>query len=100
MDDIRIVLQAAESKRAAVWSFSEAAPIAALFTATFADRIPALILYGAYAKTVASPDHPFAPARDDRRFAKMVRDWGSGANFELFAPSAAADPRLRARWPR
>jgi class 3 adenylate cyclase len=100
MDDIRVVLEAAGSERAAVWAFSEAAPMAALYAATYADKVPALVLYGGYAKTVASPDYPFAPAGDDRRFARVVRDWGSGANIELFAPTAARDPRFRAWWPR
>jgi pimeloyl-ACP methyl ester carboxylesterase len=45
MDDIRAVMDAAGSERAALLGFSEGAALAALFAATHPDRTAALVLY-------------------------------------------------------
>lgn len=100
MEDISVVMDAAGTERAALWGFSEGAPMAALFAATYPERVSALVLYGAYARGLPAPDYPWAPAGDDRRWAKAVRDWGTGDNLELFAPGAAGDERFRAWWAR
>ena len=44
MDDIRAVMDAAGSERAAVLGTSEGAPMAALFAATYPERATALVL--------------------------------------------------------
>ena len=100
MDDIRAVMDATGTERAALWGFSEGAPMAALFAATYPDRVSALVLYGAFARSLPAPDYPYAPAADGARWARAIRDWGTGANLELFAPSAADDARFRAWWAR
>ena len=98
MDDIRAVMDAAGSERAALCGFSEGAPMAVVFAATYPERVSALVLYGAYAKTVPVPDYPFGPAAVDYR--DVIRRWGTGDNLDLFAPSALADRRFRAAWGR
>jgi pimeloyl-ACP methyl ester carboxylesterase len=50
MEDIRVVMDAAGSKRAAVLGISEGGSLAALFAATHPDRCQALIMHGAFAK--------------------------------------------------
>ena len=102
MDDIRAVMDAVGSERAALFGFSEGAPMASLFAASHPDRVSALLLYGAYARSVSSPDYPWAPADDvpHGRWAQAVRDWGTGANLEIFAPSAVADVRFTRWWAR
>ena len=50
MDDIRTVMDAAGSSRAAIFGSSEGGPTAALFAATHPARTSALIMYGTYAK--------------------------------------------------
>ena len=47
MDDVRAVMDAAGSGRAALLGASEGAPMAALFAATYPSRTRTLILYGA-----------------------------------------------------
>ena len=103
MEDIRIVMDEVGSDRAALFGFSEGAPMASLFAASHPERVSALVLYGAYARSLASPDYPWAPADpgpDTDRWDKAVREWGTGANLELFAPSMAHDPRFRDWWGR
>src|SRR5437867_3020037 len=49
MDDVRAVLDAAGSERAALFGVSEGGPMSLLFAATYPERTSALILYGSYA---------------------------------------------------
>ncbi len=46
MDDLRVVLDAAASPRAAVIGISEGAPMSILFAATYPERVGALVLHG------------------------------------------------------
>ena len=49
MDDLRAVMDAAGSERAALFGVSEGGPMCQLFAATFPERVTALVLYGTYA---------------------------------------------------
>jgi pimeloyl-ACP methyl ester carboxylesterase len=51
MDDVRAVMDAAESQRAALFGYSEGGPMSVLFAASYPQRTRALVLYGSYAKT-------------------------------------------------
>lgn len=59
MDDVRAVMDAAGSTRAAVFGISEGGPMAITFAATYPQRTLALILYGAYARMVRDADYPW-----------------------------------------
>jgi class 3 adenylate cyclase len=58
-DDVRAVMDAAGSARAAVIGVSEGGPMSALFAATYPDRVWALVLKGAMARTLRAPDYPW-----------------------------------------
>ena len=58
MDDLRAVMDAAGSERAAVYGGSEGGALAILFAATYPERVSALVLYGAYARLAWAPDYP------------------------------------------
>src|SRR6185312_2752977 len=45
-DDLRTVLDAARSERAALFGFSEGGPISLMFAATYPERVHALVVYG------------------------------------------------------
>ncbi len=58
MDDLRAVMDAAGSERAAIYGGSEGGALSILFAATYPERVSALVLYGAYARLAWAPDYP------------------------------------------
>jgi len=100
MDDLRAVMDAAASERAALFGFSEGGPLCALFAATFPERTRALVAYGSYARWVRTDDHPWAPTSEvhERGMERMVRDWGKPFAPEIFAPSLCRDERFLRSW--
>jgi pimeloyl-ACP methyl ester carboxylesterase len=50
MDDVRAVMDAVGSERAALFGASEGGPMSILFAATYPERTAAMILYAAYAR--------------------------------------------------
>jgi class 3 adenylate cyclase len=98
IDDVRAVMDAAASERAALFGISEGGPMGVLFAATHPDRVTALVLHGAMGRTTEAPDYPWAsPAEALRESATefIVPYWGQQAEgmVELFAPSFADDPQ-------
>jgi pimeloyl-ACP methyl ester carboxylesterase len=98
VDDVRAVMDAAGSERAALFGVSEGGPMSIMFAATHPERATALVLHGAMARTTEAPDYPWAtPAEALRESAAefIAPNWGSDPTgiMELFAPSFAGDPR-------
>src|SRR5438552_12249841 len=56
MDDVRAVMDAAGSERAALFGVSEGGPMCALFAATYPDRCSHLLMYGSYAARIWHDD--------------------------------------------
>jgi class 3 adenylate cyclase len=94
MDDVRAVLDAAGWERAVIWGISEGGPMAMLFAATYPSRVPALILYGTFARFSRADDYPhgYPPQANERWLAAIEPKWGTGELSRYFAPSIAADP--------
>jgi pimeloyl-ACP methyl ester carboxylesterase len=99
MDDVRAVIDAVGSERAALFGYSEGGPLCCLFAATYPDRTTALVLYGTYAKR-ADPDddYPWAATWEQREaYADEVeREWGVESDLGTMAPNA--DAALTAWW--
>ncbi|HEV8654468.1 MAG TPA: adenylate/guanylate cyclase domain-containing protein [Candidatus Limnocylindria bacterium] len=95
MDDIRAVMDAADSRRAAIFGVSESASMCLLFAATHPERTRALVTFGAFAKRLRSADYPWAPALEERLawVESIERDWGKSGDFGTIAPSLAHDTR-------
>lgn len=95
MDDVRAVMDAVGSARAALFGHSEGASMCILFAATYPKRTIALATYGAFAKRLRSDDYPWAPTLDERlRGAEeLERSWGDPkiADLAYYAPSIADD---------
>ena len=99
IDDIRSVMDAAGSERAALMGISEGGPMCILFAATHPDRTSALILYGTYSRTAWAPDYPWGASLEgmEERFERTRQEWGT-LEFtrrrmkEWLAPSMADDP--------
>ena len=97
MDDVRAVMDAAGSGRAALFGASEGAPMSILFAATYPERTRSLVLYGGYADFQSWVMGPQALARfvDDAE-----EHWGTGATLKHFAPDRVDDPHFRHWWAR
>jgi pimeloyl-ACP methyl ester carboxylesterase/class 3 adenylate cyclase len=99
MDDVRAVMDAVGSERAALFGVSEGGPMCALFAATHPGRTTRLVLLGSFPRLAEADDYPWGrPAKlTDAFIERIERDWGQGISLPLFAPSAAGDERLE-RW--
>jgi pimeloyl-ACP methyl ester carboxylesterase len=99
MDDLRAVMDAAGSERAAVIGLSEGGPLALLFSATYPKRVSALALCGSFAcPNPNAVDNPGGPkwARTGRALDEATRAWGTGKAMRLLAPSAEGHLQSRA----
>lgn len=100
MDDVRAVMDAVGSEKAALLGVSEGGPMCALFAATYPNRTAALIMYGSYAKRIWSPDYPWAPTPEQRQifFDAIKNGWGGVVDLDTLAPSAMNDERFKQWW--
>ena len=106
MDDVRAVMDAVGSRRAALLGFSEGGPMAILFAATYPERTAALVLYGTMPTWTRADDYPWKPTRDER--AALIRrdaprlgtDAWIDEQLRAFAPSTADDGEVRRWWRR
>jgi class 3 adenylate cyclase len=91
MDDLRAVMDAAGSDRAALVATFEAASMAALFAATYPERVAALLMYNPIAKGVWAEDYPFAPTEEEWRqeLAEVRERWGESEYLHQFARAVA-----------
>jgi class 3 adenylate cyclase len=78
MDDIRAVMDAADSERAVLWAAQEGSRIALLYAATYPERTRALVLYDPTSRGLWAPDYPWAATEDEwRRELREIHDrWG------------------------
>jgi pimeloyl-ACP methyl ester carboxylesterase len=103
MDDIRAVMDAASSERAALFGISEGGPMCLMFAATYPARTRALILYATFARMLRVLDYPIglSNAASAKFLERIQETWGTGTiSADLFAPSLAHDQRSRQSWAR
>jgi predicted ATPase/pimeloyl-ACP methyl ester carboxylesterase/DNA-binding CsgD family transcriptional regulator len=103
MDDVRAVMDAVGSERAALLGISEGGPLCALFAASYPERTRALVMIGSFPRRLWATDYPWGSSIEERnRFVEEIeRGWGSIAwaarDLERRAPSVARDERF-VRW--
>ena len=102
MDDVRAVMDAAGSQRAALFGTSEAGALNLLFAATHPERITALILLNSYARLAWSEDYPFGipPDAAESLLTGIEEGWGKGVAFEALVASQSDNERMRRWWAR
>lgn len=91
MDDVRAVMDAASSERAALFGLSEGGPMSVLFAATYPERTRALVLCGTFPTGIPDPDDNPSGQRwvDTIQSARAAAEhWGEGHTLALMAPSA------------
>jgi class 3 adenylate cyclase len=96
MDDVLAVMDAAGCERAAIVGTLEGGPMAALFAATYPDRVSALILYASFSRATWAPGYEFAWRADERQLHmdETVEHWGEGRVAASVAPSLMSDPEF------
>ncbi|MBA3384158.1 MAG: adenylate/guanylate cyclase domain-containing protein, partial [Actinobacteria bacterium] len=101
MDDVRAVLDAVGSERAALFGHSEGGNMCMLFAATYPERVRALVMQAAFAKRLRSDDYPWAPTAENREATARALEEGGWADVDLgyYAPSKRDDPDFE-RWLR
>jgi len=82
MDDVRAVMEAVGSKRAVLAGFSEGAPMSALFSATYPERVSGLILFGGFINVA------YIGKTAEERIAERLKGWGSGVYAKMAASAA------------
>jgi class 3 adenylate cyclase len=103
MDDVRAVMDAAGSERAALVGISEGVAMSILFAATYPDRVQALVCCGGMARSTEDVDYPWASPKEallEAGFELIAPHWGEGAMIDVGAPSVADDPDTRAFYAR
>ena len=96
MDDVRAVMDAAGSERAALFGISEGGAMCMLFAATYPERTRALTLYGTYAR------HPTLTSDALPHHIELIgQAWGTGEYIMRYMqPANASDENLRRSWAR
>jgi class 3 adenylate cyclase len=99
-DDLRAVMDATETERAAIFGISEGAAAALMFAAGQPERCSHLAIWGGYARITESEDYPIGinPELLDSWGELMRREWGGPVALNVFAPSRAEDPEVRSWW--
>lgn len=94
VDDLKLVLDVAESLQATLIAVDSAGPIAMLFAASRPERVSGLVLINSFARARHAPDYPagVTDAAVERTLTRIESQWGTGAFSERVAPSAAAVP--------
>jgi class 3 adenylate cyclase len=106
MDDLRAVMDAAQSLRAVVVATFEAASMAIVYAATYPERVAGLAVYNPVAKGVRSKDYPWAWSEEEFvRWIEQIRTrWGdrefAAEDLREYAPTIADDPEMQEWWAR
>ena len=101
MDDVRAVMDAVGSPRAAILGSSEGGPLSLLFAATYPERTRGLVLWSSFARYTWAPDYPWGMSEQETReeLDDLLSGWNDleslAKQFETFAPGFDRQDALR-----
>jgi class 3 adenylate cyclase len=100
--DLSAVLDAVGFERPALVADGASGVAAVHFSASYPERVSALVLINSYAHYVQEDDYPWGIPRENLdRFTGAIRHrWGTDAGVDVVAPSRIADQRFRAWYAR
>jgi class 3 adenylate cyclase len=101
-DDVRAVMEDVGSTSAFVCGLSEGGPMSVMFSATYPDRVPGLILIGSNVRMLQTPDWPHGWTREQYKevLDDVDQNWGQGGMMNLFLPTFVGDERAKRLWAR
>jgi pimeloyl-ACP methyl ester carboxylesterase len=88
MDDVRAVMDAVGSRRAAFYGLSEGAAMVLLFAATYPERTAALVVRSAFPRRMWAPDYPWG--RTEAEYEREVE-----RDLRVFGPREQAREAIR-----
>jgi pimeloyl-ACP methyl ester carboxylesterase/class 3 adenylate cyclase len=88
MDDVRAVMDAVGSRRAAFFGVSEGAAMSLLFAATYPERTAALVVRSAFPRRMWAPDYPWG--RTEEEYEREVE-----RDLRIFGPRQQAREAVR-----
>ena len=99
MDDVRAVMDAAGSEKAAVMGISEGGVMSCLFAATYPERTLGIIIDGSYPSALRRPGYPWGMNPEDHAgMLERARDtWGRVISMARYCPTQVDNPEV-ARW--
>jgi class 3 adenylate cyclase len=102
MDDVRAVMDAVGSERAAIMGANDGSLMAALFAATHPDRTSALVLVNATARISTAQGYEIGVGPDvqERLISIVEQTWGHGDLMTAVNPSLADSPEEAEAWGR
>jgi pimeloyl-ACP methyl ester carboxylesterase/DNA-binding CsgD family transcriptional regulator len=102
MDDIRAVMDAAGSDRAALFGVSDGGCLCIAFAVAYPARAASPVTYGSFARRVQNAEYPWGWSVEhlEEVLAGMDRGWASGEWWSAANPSVADDARYQAWWAR
>jgi class 3 adenylate cyclase len=102
IDDVRAVMDAAGSERAALITTLGGGLMGMVFAAVHPDRLRALVIVDGFARAGAASDYMvgLSAAEIRRRVEQTETGWGKGFMLDTFAPSMRGVPGLREAWAR
>jgi class 3 adenylate cyclase/pimeloyl-ACP methyl ester carboxylesterase len=98
IDDVRAVMDAVGSRRAALVGVSEGGPMSLLFAATHPGRVAALALYASLPRFTWAPDFPWAQPLADREREREAeaRRWGTIEQAREWLPDGTEEEVVEA----
>lgn len=102
MDDVRTVMDAVGVEQAAVLGAADGGMMAALFAATYPQRVSSLVLANSSARLSQAPDYPIGvpSSVQEALIAMTEQSWGGPGLAVATNPSLAGDPDGQAVWAR
>lgn len=102
MDDCRVVLDAASSRRAAILTSGDSSDLGLMFAATYPERVCAVVIWEGQFRGTWAPDYPWAPPREEalRRIDESERRWPASLAEEMAAIAPSLDPSEQAAFTR
>src|SRR5258708_31748485 len=107
IDDIRAVMDAAQSDRAHIFGLSEGGTMACLFAATYPERTRSLLLYGTRPRWTRTPDYPWGPTLEEEERTTQRRinegwrtDFTSEVTRHWMGAGLRDDPVFQEWWTR
>jgi class 3 adenylate cyclase len=99
MDDVRAVLAAVGSERAALFGCHSGGRLALLLAATYPDAVSAVVTFGSHPATLRDDDYPWGSTPEQHQ--QLLALIGDGKTLDedmvlsMVAPSEATDPSVR-----